>query len=304
MASNNGHIHPVDSGAPLEKDFSGENGKGDYDPYRMHLEASHDPETALKRVRTAGSVSISPELFEKLYLSPPTHVKGGILKQVGNPTPVALIGFLISATPLSMDLMKWRGASGTGAWGTAMYLFFGGFLMALGGLGELIIGNTFPAVVFLTFAAFWFGFSCTLQPFYNAYGAYSINADAPAEGLQTPGFNSGFAFFLVAMGIFCLICLVCSLRTNAVFFGIFFMLCLVFALLAGAYFQLSNGNAGIAGRLQEAAGACFFVCSLFGWWQFVAIMLASLDFPWSIPVGDLSNVIKGASERKKIDKEA
>lgn len=80
---------------------------------------------------------------------------------------------------------------------------------------------------------------------------------------------------------------------------IFFMLTLVFPLLAGTYFQLSNGNAGTAGNLQEASGACLFVCTLFGWWMFIAIMLASLDFPWDVPVGDLSGFIKGASERRR-----
>ena len=29
-------------------------------------------------------------------------------------------------------------------------------------------------------------------------------------------------------------------------------------------------------------------------------MLASLDFPFSIPVGDLSHIIKGASEKRKV----
>lgn len=35
-----------------------------------------------------------------------------------------------------------------------------------------------------------------------------------------------------------------------------------------------------------------------GWWIFFAIMLASLDFPFNIPVGDLSHIIKGASAKK------
>lgn len=35
-----------------------------------------------------------------------------------------------------------------------------------------------------------------------------------------------------------------------------------------------------------------------GWWLFAAIMLAALDFPLQIPVGDLSTMIKGASDRK------
>ena len=29
-------------------------------------------------------------------------------------------------------------------------------------------------------------------------------------------------------------------------------------------------------------------------------MLASLDFPFSVPVGDLSQIIKGASEKQKV----
>jgi hypothetical protein len=60
----------------------------EYDPYRMHIDASHDSEGALKKIRTAGSVSISPELFEKLYLSPPTNVHGDLRRTVGNPTPL------------------------------------------------------------------------------------------------------------------------------------------------------------------------------------------------------------------------
>ena len=42
----------------------------------------------LDRIRTAGSVSISPELFEKLYLSPENRVKGDLRKTFGNPTPM------------------------------------------------------------------------------------------------------------------------------------------------------------------------------------------------------------------------
>jgi hypothetical protein len=34
------------------------------------------------------SLGISPELFEKLYLSPQNAVKGDLRKTFGNPTPV------------------------------------------------------------------------------------------------------------------------------------------------------------------------------------------------------------------------
>lgn len=57
-------------------------------PGHLNLDASVDSNTALHHIRTAGSISISPELFEKLYLSPPNKVKGELRKTFGNPTPV------------------------------------------------------------------------------------------------------------------------------------------------------------------------------------------------------------------------
>ena len=56
----------------------------DYDLHHDH----HDSETALRRLRTAGSLSISPELFEKIYLSPKNQVSSNIRSTFGNPTPL------------------------------------------------------------------------------------------------------------------------------------------------------------------------------------------------------------------------
>lgn len=38
---------------------------------------------ALKRIQTSGSLSISPELFEKIYLSPQNRVAGDLRKTFG-----------------------------------------------------------------------------------------------------------------------------------------------------------------------------------------------------------------------------
>ena len=81
--------------------------------------------------------------------------------------------------------------------------------MIIGAVGEWIVGNTFPTVVFGTFGAFWLQFGATLQPFYNAYGAYVTDPEAVAAnmgnpgnpvGQMTPGFNNSYAFFLLFMG--------------------------------------------------------------------------------------------------------
>lgn len=185
------------------------------------------------------------------------------------------------------------------------YYFFGGLLMIVGGFLEFILGNTFPFVVFSSFGAFWLSFAATLQPFYYAYGSYSTTG-MEADGIKTVGFTASFGFFLVFMGVLCLIYLICALRTNVVFVVIFLTLVLAFGLLAGAYWHnaiaIGTGDASsaaLAGRLQIAAGACTFVTCMAGWWIFFAIMLAALDFPFQIPVGDLSTMIKGASEKAK-----
>ena len=40
----------------------------DYGDRHYNLGGSEDPENALRKIRTAGSISISPELFEKVDL--------------------------------------------------------------------------------------------------------------------------------------------------------------------------------------------------------------------------------------------
>lgn len=74
--------------ADVEKDHHRDgtalNGTRGYD---LHHDI-HDEDTALRRLRTAGSLSISPELFEKIYLSPKNQVSNNIRSTFGNPTPL------------------------------------------------------------------------------------------------------------------------------------------------------------------------------------------------------------------------
>lgn len=53
-----------------------------------HMAGNLDSETALRQIRTAGSISISPELFEKIYLSPKNQVSNNLRSTFGNPTPL------------------------------------------------------------------------------------------------------------------------------------------------------------------------------------------------------------------------
>jgi hypothetical protein len=72
---------------------NGANGTyGTYDRNAFDPGSGLSPEdertNALNKFRSAGSVSMSPELFEKLYLSPQNMVKGNLRGTFGNPTPM------------------------------------------------------------------------------------------------------------------------------------------------------------------------------------------------------------------------
>ncbi|KAE8334520.1 GPR1/FUN34/yaaH family-domain-containing protein [Aspergillus arachidicola] len=247
---------------------------------------------------------------------------------LGNPTPLGVMGFILSLTPLACDLMEWRGAGGFGAATIGTAYFFGGLLLLLAAVLEFILGNTFVFVVFSSYGAFWLSLAATLTPFYAAYTAYD-----PASP-QNPGFNNSYAFFEVFMGLLCCIYLVCSIRTNLCFMMIFLSLTIGFCLLAATSWQLANGNANLARSIKkvslvivfdfaiilavisrvnmgtkltelfggaQAGGAFLFIGAMAGWYFLLVQMLASVDFPWTLPVGNFSRAVKGASERKTKD---
>ena len=161
--------------------------------------------------------------------------------------------------------------------------------MVVGSILEFILGNTFPFVVFGSFGAFWLTFGATLVPYYNAAGAYG--------GADKPQFAATFGFFQVYMGCLCFVYLICALRTNLIFVLIFLLLIPAFGCLAGYFWNAADGVLNTS--LLEAAGGLTFVVCLLGWYLFLVQLLAAVDFPLNLPVGDLSRFIKGASEKAK-----
>ena len=61
---------------------------------------------------TSTNISISPELFEKLYLAPKTPHANDRVGKYANATPLGFLGFVISTFTFSMVLMGWGGATG------------------------------------------------------------------------------------------------------------------------------------------------------------------------------------------------
>ncbi|KAK7938010.1 uncharacterized protein PG986_014878 [Apiospora aurea] len=267
------------------------NGENGYDSHE-YLDKDIGTVPALNKIRTAGAVSLSPELFEKLYLQPREAAgSSGIRHFLGNPTPIGLVGFLLCLTPLSNILMGWHGAGpylGLAAMGA--YFFYGGGMMTVCAVFELICGNTFPAVVFASFGAFWLTYAVTLQD-----GVYGIVKGYPNQA----AFMNEFAYILLYMGVLCFFFMIAALRTNMAFVSLFIWLTLTFGCLAGAFFQTYNGAAALAGRLQVAGGAFAFLACIVGWWILLSLLLASVDFPFQLPLGDLTSIVPGYKSRQK-----
>ncbi|BDD57441.1 hypothetical protein MAP00_002805 [Monascus purpureus] len=259
------------------------------------------------------SITLSSEQFERLYLSPLLHRQPQYAKQLGNPTPLALGGFVITTTPLSCCLMGWRGAGGNGIAFTGTIVFLGGGLLVITSILEFILGNTFPCVVFGTIGAFWFAFATTMTPAFNAAGLshglfcfkvvvskklttqlriapYSSSTTNTLQGLSSPEFLDTYAFFYLSMAILMIIFLICATRTNAVFVLIFAALTMVFLLLTGAYWRLAVADSLVGNRLVVGAGAFLFIASILGFYMLIAQLFDSVALPIRIPVGDLSGL--------------
>lgn len=218
------------------------------------------------------SVTLSAEQFERLYLTTMTVRQSSLSKQVGNPTPLALGGFVITTTPLSCCLMAWRGASGNGVAFIGPIVFLGGLLLLITSILEFILGNTFPCVVFGTIAP------------------YSSSTTDTAAGLASTSFMNTYAFLFITMAVLMLIFMICATRTNVVYTLIFLSLLLVFLLLTAAYWQLGQENAAIGDRCVKGAGASLFVASLLGFYLLIVQLFASMGFPFNLPVGDLATL--------------
>ncbi|KAE8352033.1 GPR1/FUN34/yaaH family-domain-containing protein [Aspergillus coremiiformis] len=265
------------------------------------INEKHDPDI-LQSVRTTESVflPISRDAFEKLYLSPKhPSVTCELRKQVGNPTPISLIGFLVSATPNAFITMGIRGSGGNGAAILPVFLFFGGLLQILGGIGEWLIGNTFSCALFFTYGTFWIVQGTGLMPLFATGLHYSSSGNA-LEGMQSPSYNATLGFYYVALTLITFVYTICSIRTNICIFTALFLLVITFALFAATYFQLALGEAALALRLQYTAGAFSLALVIPVWHIFIAQMLEAVDFPIAIPVGDLSSVILGRSQKAQM----
>jgi succinate-acetate transporter protein len=247
------------------------------------VSAAHDEEKGLYRTQTG--VTMSPELFEKLYLTPKVPHVGDYNQRFANPTALGFVGFVISTFTFSMVLMGWGGATGfTPVVG--IFFFVGPVLLLFAMVFEWVMGNFFPMMVMGLFAVFWLSFGMLQLPTLGLAAAYAT-ADDPT-GFTSPQYNAVIALYLLVWGFALFTFFIFTCKINAVFASIFLFVSTASWVLSGAYWKVSSGDFDMAGKLQKGGGALLFVVAMLGWYMCFIIMAGEMRITLNLPVGDLS----------------
>jgi hypothetical protein len=177
---------------------------------------------------------------------------GGIT--IADPGPLGLAAFAMTTFVLSMfnaDLVSRSGESVT----LGLALAYGGIAQVLAGMWEFRTGNTFGAVAFTSYGAFWISFWAFVQ-FY-------------AAGIPAADAGHAVGLYLIAWGIFTSYMFIASLRTTGA-------IALVFILLAVTYFLLGIGNANGTDSLVKAGGWVGLATAIAAWYaSFAAVTNAT-----------------------------
>jgi uncharacterized protein len=154
-----------------------------------------------------------------------------------DPGPLGLAGFAGTTFMLSLinaGLVGTQHLPGGGLLPmvAALAIAYGGVAQLLAGIWEFRTGNTFGAVAFCSYGAFWISFFFIVQ---------SVGSNAPSEVF------SGLGLYLWMWGIFTAYMFIASLRTTGA-------VALVFLLLAITYIVLGIGNSALAGTHSATNG--------------------------------------------------
>jgi hypothetical protein len=194
-----------------------------------------------------------------------------------NPAPLGLAGFAGTTFVLSLinsGLVGDKTLVGGGLLPlvAALALAYGGAAQLLAGIWEFRTGNTFGAVAFCSYGAFWISFYFIVQ--------------AAGSVAKTELF-SGLGLYLWMWGLFTAMMFFASLRTTGA-------VAVVFLLLAITFIVLGIGNSALAGTTNvtngtiKLGGYLGILTAIAAWYAAIAAVLASTFGRDVLPVFPLS----------------
>lgn len=160
-----------------------------------------------------------------------------------DPGPLGLAGFALTTFVLSVFNAKLIGTGDTVVLGLA--LAYGGLGQLLAGMWEFVKGNTFGALAFSSYGAFWISFWYLLN---------HLPSDTQGNDL-----SHGIGVYLLAWGIFTLYMFIASLRTTGAIIA-------VFAFLTLTFFALAIGDLAVSTGWGKAGGWLGIITALLAWY--------------------------------------
>jgi succinate-acetate transporter protein len=194
------------------------------------MEASTEP----VRTRAAADPTAGAEAQRVAFIPSP----------LADPGPLGLAAFALTTFVLSFFNAGLVSEGGEPVvFGLA--LAYGGLAQVLAGMWEFRTGNTFGAVAFTSYGAFWLSFWAYVQ-FYAA---------------KVPEAQAGHAvgLYLIAWGIFTAYMFIASLRTTAA-------IALVFILLTATFIALGIGDAGGTTGITKLGGWLGLATAVAAWY--------------------------------------
>src|SRR4051794_41059514 len=188
--------------------------------------------------------------------------------KVADPGPLGLAAFALTTFVLSFFNAGLAPASGEPiVFGLAFA--YGGLAQLLAGMWESRTGNTFGAVAFTSYGAFWLSFFVFVTFFEDKLPAKDAGVAGHAVGL-----------YLIAWGIFTAYMFIASLRTTAA-------ISLVFLLLAITFIVLGIGDVNGNADITKAGGFIGIATAVAAWYASFAAVVNSTFGRTIMPVRPL-----------------
>jgi uncharacterized protein len=186
--------------------------------------------------------------------------RGGF--RVADPGPLGLAAFALTTFVLSMFNANLVSDAGEPVV-LGLALAYGGIAQLLAGMWEFRTGNTFGAVAFSSYGAFWLSFW--------AYVAFY------ADKVPKSHAGSVVGLYLIAWGIFTAYMFIASLRTTGA-------ISLVFLLLAATFFLLGAGEANASKDVIHLGGYVGIATAAAAWYASFAAVTNSTFGRTLLPV--------------------
>jgi uncharacterized protein len=183
-----------------------------------------------------------------------------------NPAPLGLCGFGLTTLVLSVMNANLVSFSHDLPVVLGMALAYGGVAQLLAGLWEFRTGNTFGAVAFTSFGAFWISFF------------FLVSFDLAKVTGGTPAVNAGLGLYLWAWAIFTGMMFLCSFTATRAVQAVFLALTLTFVFLG-------IGNSGGSASMVHVGGYIGIVTAAFALYAACGEIMAAVYKHDVLPLG-------------------